>query len=105
MKRRILKFGLALICATVVSCTQRLVTEPEAKDAALKRIESVKGIFKFDPTRLPPLSGNVTADGYVYEVRDFRQKVWIVVHVSKSGLAEVTALPLDNAGNAIPPAK
>jgi hypothetical protein len=37
----------------------------------------------------------------VYEAKDTKQKIWVIVHVAKSGLAEITALPLDDAGDPV----
>jgi hypothetical protein len=91
----ILLFEMAITMSGVCACTKREVTEAEARQAALARIEKVQSDLKFDASRLPPLSGKRIPEGFLFEVRDEAQNITLVVHVTKTGLAELSSLPLN----------
>jgi hypothetical protein len=87
--------GSVLLVSTLTDCVKREVNEEQARQAAVERIETVQSVLKFDAKRLPPLAAEKTADGFVFKVRDRTQNISLVVHVTKSGLAELSSLSLD----------
>lgn len=85
---------LMQVCFTC-SCARRQVTEEEAEQAALAQIEEAQAAFAYDAKRLPRPSMRRVPDGFDFEVRDEVQNVLIYVHVSPTGLPEISAITLD----------
>lgn len=81
------------VCLTC-SCARRHVTEEEARQAALASIEKAQSAFRYDAKKLTPPSMRRVPDGFDFEVRDELQNVLIYVHVSPTGLPEISATTL-----------
>jgi hypothetical protein len=93
--KRVLPGLLSMQVCFTCSCARRNVTEKEARQAAFAEIEEAQSAFAYDAKRLAPPSMRRVPDGYDLEVRDEAQNVWVFVHVSPTGLPEISAEPLD----------
>ncbi len=79
---------------TCISCERKLVTQDQARGIARERIKSAESLFKIDASKLPPLSERIN-NGFDFWVDDDVQNIMIFVHVSPTGLPEISGEPLD----------
>jgi hypothetical protein len=77
------------------ACAWHVATEEEARQAAIAKIKKSESSLGYDAKTLKVLSMTRVDDGWDFEVRDEAQNVWVFVHVSPTGLAEISAEPLD----------
>jgi hypothetical protein len=91
-------FCLALLIGAAVSlvaCRKELISESDARNAALKEIENAQSVLKIDVKKLPSLTLGDTTDGFNYSIWDESQNISIFVHVSPTGVAEVSWLSIE----------
>lgn len=89
-----LGFLVALLLVTE-ACAWHVATEEEARQAAIAKIKKSESSLGYNAKTLKALAMKRVDDGWDFEVRDESQNIWVFVHVSPTGLAEISAEPLD----------